>query len=204
MNNLMTKADSIIKNSNHSLNNIQEGLSLLGLGMDAADALNGVIYLLRGDNKQVALSLAALIPIGGAAVVGGKYIGKALKKTDKAEDTGKALKKVSKYLDDVIEGGLKIDIDVKPTVTNEKLKNIVNDLYKGQGGANTIGNGTTMDAVRNEILTGQPTNGKFHTSKLKDYVNALEKRLRAGDLNSNDEAVVKALLEDAKNALSGK
>jgi len=103
-----------------------------------------------------------------------------------------------------LEGGLKIDIDVKPTVTNEKLKNIVNDLYKGQGGANTIGNGTTMDAVRNEILTGQATNGKFHTSKLNDYVNALEKRLRAGDLNPNDEAVVKALLEDAKNALSGK
>lgn len=97
-----------------------------------------------------------------------------------------------------------VDINVKPTVSNEKLKNIINDLYKGQGGANTIGNGTTMDAVRNEIFTGQATNGKFHTSKLMDYVNALEKRLRAGDLNQHDEVVVKALLEDAKNALIGK
>jgi len=98
----------------------------------------------------------------------------------------------------------KIDINIKPEVSNSKLKNIINDLYKGQGGTNTIGNGTTMDAVRNEILTGNPTNGKFHTSKLNDYVNALQKRLRAGDLNEYDESVVKAILEDALNALDGK
>jgi hypothetical protein len=61
-----------------------------------------------------------------------------------------------------------------------------------------------MDAVRNEILTGNPTNGKFHTSKLNDYINALQKRLRAGDLNEYDESVVKAILEDALNALNGK
>ena len=100
--------------------------------------------------------------------------------------------------------GCSLSIDNKPTVSNEKLNNIVNDLYKGQGGPNTIGNGTTMDAVRNEILTGKPTNGKFHTSKLNDYVNALEKRLRAGDLNNHDAEVAKRLLEDAKNALLGK
>jgi hypothetical protein len=61
-----------------------------------------------------------------------------------------------------------------------------------------------MDAVRNEILTGQAINGKFHASKLNDYVNALEKMLRAGDLNPKDEAVAKALLKVTKNALSGK
>lgn len=119
------------------------------------------------------------------------------------DNVGDVVKNADEVVD-VIKDGLKIDIDVKPTVSNEKLKNIINDLYKGQGGANTIGNGTTMDAVRNEILTGQATNGKFHTSKLSDYVNVLEKRLRAGDLNLHDEAVVKTLLEDAKNALIGK
>jgi hypothetical protein len=100
-------------------------------------------------------------------------------------------------------GAEQIDINVKPDVTNSKLKNIINDLYKGQGGANTIGNGTTMDAVRNEIITGEATNGKFHTQKLNDYVNALQKRLRAGDLNAYDESVAKAILEDALNALAG-
>ncbi len=97
----------------------------------------------------------------------------------------------------------KVDINVKPEVTHGKFQNIINDLYKGQGGANTIGNGTTMDAVRNEIMTGNPTNGKFHTSKLNDYVNALKKRLRAGDLTQYEESVAKAILEDAINALSG-
>ena len=100
-------------------------------------------------------------------------------------------------------GITKVDINQKPIVSNEKLKNIVDDLYKGQGGPNTIGNGTTMDAVRNEIITGNPTNGKFHTQKLNDYLNALQRRLRAGDLNAYDTSVVNALIEDIIKALNG-
>jgi len=96
-----------------------------------------------------------------------------------------------------------ININKKPNVSNGKLKNIINDLYKGQGGRNTIGNGTTMDAVRNEIKTGLPTNGKFHTQKLNDYLNALQRRLRAGDLNDYDTAVVNALIDDIKKAQKG-
>jgi len=103
----------------------------------------------------------------------------------------------------VVKGAGKIDINIKPNVSNEKLKNIVNDLYKGQGGKNTIGNGTTMDAVRNEIRTGLPTNGKFHTQKLNDYLNALQRRLRAGDLNAHDTSVVNSLIDDINKALSG-
>ena len=61
-----------------------------------------------------------------------------------------------------------------------------------------------MDAVRNEIKTGLPTNGKFHTQKLNDYLNALQRRLRAGDLNDYDKSVVNALIEDITNALNGK
>ena len=105
---------------------------------------------------------------------------------------------------DATKGTSKINLNQKPNVTNEKLKNIINDLYKGQGGPNTIGNGTTMDAVRNEIKTGLPTNGKFHTQKLNDYLNALQRRLRAGDLNDYDKSVVNALIEDITNALNGK
>jgi hypothetical protein len=53
----------------------------------------------------------------------------------------------------------------------------VNDLYKGQDNPNSLGNGTTMDAVRNELLTGEPTFGRSHTQKLKEYMNALNKLL---------------------------
>jgi hypothetical protein len=100
--------------------------------------------------------------------------------------------------------GGRIDLNQKPTVSNAKLKNIVDDLYKGQGGSKTIGNGTTMDAVRNEIKTGLPTHGKFHTQKLNDYLNALNRRLRAGDLNQHDTDIVNSLIADITKALSGK
>lgn len=76
-------------------------------------------------------------------------------------------------------------------------------MYKGQGGKNTVGNGTTMDAIRNELLTGLPTNGKFHMQKLKDYQNALQRRLRAGDLKDYDASVVNALIEDINKVHNG-
>ena len=79
-----------------------------------------------------------------------------------------------------------VNIDQKAVVSNKKLQNIVNDLYKGQDRSDIIGNGTTMDAVRSEMRTGQSTKGKFHMQKLKQYLNALRRRLRAGDLNSSD------------------
>ena len=95
-----------------------------------------------------------------------------------------------------VESERRFNLDNKPIVSNQKLKNIVDDLYKGQNGPNKIGNGTTMDAVRNEIMTGEATHGKFHTKKLEDYLNALERRLRAGDLSSHDKIVAKTLIED--------
>ncbi len=67
---------------------------------------------------------------------------------------------------------------------------------------NIIDNGTTMDVVRNELLTGLAKGGKFHTTKLNMITNGLEKRIRGG-LNQYDEAVAKALLVDIKKALRG-
>jgi hypothetical protein len=227
----MTKAEFIGNTKNYitsSYNQVVKGnyspddVTLLGtsiqvlagvLGVDlAADvrdiSADLVNFKLTGDHAlQTGVDAMGLIPLVGI----GKYADEVKTLVKRADDYAKAVDApiaILKKADEVpvvkVTGGIKIDIDVKPTVTNEKLNNIVNDLYKGQGGANTIGNGTTMDAVRNEILTGQATNGKLHTSKLNDYVNALEKRLRAGDLNPNDEAIVNALIEDAKNALVGK
>ena len=97
-----------------------------------------------------------------------------------------------------------ININEKPDVSNVKLKNIIKDLYKGQNGSNVIGNGTTMDAVRNEMLTGNPTHGTFHTQKLAEYLNALQRRIRAGDLDAYDLAVVNAIIEDIEKILNEK
>jgi len=97
-----------------------------------------------------------------------------------------------------------IDIDQKPEVYNEKLKNIINDIYKGQRGAHVIGNGTTMDAVRYEIQTGLPTNGKFHSIKAQETINRLRRRLRAGDLTPKEVNIANELIKDLQNALNGR
>ena len=55
-----------------------------------------------------------------------------------------------------------IDLNIKPVATNQKLQNIIGNLYKGQDNPIKFGNGTTMDAIKNEIQTGIPTAGKFH------------------------------------------
>jgi hypothetical protein len=94
------------------------------------------------------------------------------------------------------------DILPHPTVVNPALQNIVTDLYKGTIGANRVGTGTTADAVRNELATGLPTWGTFHSQKAEQYSNALRSVLKQ-DLSFNDRLVAQSLLDDLQNALGG-
>jgi hypothetical protein len=87
-------------------------------------------------------------------------------------------------------------------VSDPKLSNIVDDLYKGTTNPNRVGTGTTADAVRNEILTGQPTGGTFHTMKAEQYSNALRSVLKSADLSASDRLVAQSLLDDLQNALA--
>ncbi|WP_289356241.1 polymorphic toxin-type HINT domain-containing protein [Paenibacillus sp. S-12] len=96
------------------------------------------------------------------------------------------------------------NLNVKPSVSNSKLQNIVKDLYKGQNMPNLIGNGTTMDAIRYELITGQAVGGKFHSQKGKDYSRALEKLINSGNLNSKDRTAAQAIFNDLQKALAGK
>jgi len=87
------------------------------------------------------------------------------------------------------------------SVENPKLKNIVNDLHRP--GAQ-IGNGSSMDAFRFEKLTGGNVGGKSHFQKLIDYRTALLKLWQnRTTLSTSDQQVVKSLLNDIQNALSG-
>jgi hypothetical protein len=70
------------------------------------------------------------------------------------------------------------DILPTPVVSNTKLQNIVNDLYKGTTNPGRVGTGTTADAVRNELVTGLATGGKFHSEKAQIYINGLNKVLK--------------------------
>lgn len=90
----------------------------------------------------------------------------------------------------------------KPIVSNTKLQNIVNDLYKGTTNPGRVGTGTTADAVRSELATGLATGGKFHSEKAQIYINGLNKVLRQ-DLTASDRLVAQSLLDDLTNALGG-
>jgi hypothetical protein len=93
----------------------------------------------------------------------------------------------------------------KPTISDPKLQNIVNDLYKGVANPNRIGTGTTADAIRNELLTGQSTSGRFHITKGQEYSRALEKWLnKIPNASYQDRLAAQSLLDDLKNALGVK
>jgi hypothetical protein len=75
-----------------------------------------------------------------------------------------------------------------PQVRHWKLRNIVDNLFKGTRTSNRIGDGTTMDAVRNELRTGRPTQGVFHTEKARGEIRALERWLeRYGPTASRED-----------------
>lgn len=96
-----------------------------------------------------------------------------------------------------------IDLSVKPTVSDKKLQNIVNDLYKGQKNPRKIDDGTTMAAVRKELRDGDKTGGKFHSKKARYAISGLKERLSSGKLNKNEKAIARELMNDLKKALSG-
>jgi len=91
-----------------------------------------------------------------------------------------------------------------PKVASPKLANLVNDLYKGARGPNPIGTGNTADAIRNELATGLPTHGVFHSDKGRQYVNALNNWLRKNpNADYYDRVVAESLRMDLEAALQG-
>ena len=104
----------------------------------------------------------------------------------------------------VAEEAEQIDLDIKPVAANEKLKNIINNLYKGQSNPNRIGNGTTMDAIRSELATGKPTGGKYHSQKGQESIQGLRNLLDKGVLSAEDAYIAQKLIEDLTNALAGR
>ncbi len=91
-----------------------------------------------------------------------------------------------------------------PTVADPKLNDLVNDLYKGAKTKSPIGTGSTADAIRHELATGQAVGGQFHTQKGQEYARALEKWLSKNPGGSaGDRAAAQSILDDLRSALGG-
>lgn len=93
---------------------------------------------------------------------------------------------------------------VRPVVSSEKLKNIVNAMYKGAGSPNQIGTGSTADAIRHTIGTGELVGGSNHLIKGQQMVNALSNWLgNSRYANPSDIQAAQAMLKDLLSALGG-
>lgn len=69
---------------------------------------------------------------------------------------------------------------------------------------NRIGNGTTMDAIRNELATGVPTAGRMHPIKGQKRLNGLNKWLhRSPDASYHDRLVAQSLADELSLVLRG-
>jgi hypothetical protein len=160
------------------------------------DVVNTVVYGLRGKKEDFLYSAAAIVPGLGQGSTATKYGLKHLDegvegaqkllRTDASKSTPKLLESPRDYL--------------LRNAKDPKLKNAIDNLYRPNA---KLGSGSTMDAYRYEQHTGQLLSPKGHGQKLFDRRTQLQKMLRNPNLSTGDKKIVKDLLIDIQNALSG-
>ncbi|PKQ30484.1 MAG: hypothetical protein CVT62_13560 [Actinobacteria bacterium HGW-Actinobacteria-2] len=91
-----------------------------------------------------------------------------------------------------------------PQVSNSKLQNLINNVYKGTTNPNRVGDGTTMDAIRSELGSGLPTGNRFHTIKGRETLKGLENWVRRNpNAPAADRQVAEGLIDELRAALKG-
>lgn len=90
----------------------------------------------------------------------------------------------------------------KPQVDDVKLNNYVNQLFKGVAQDNRTGDGTTMDAIRHELMSNELVHGKDHIRKGRDILRGLERWLRTRqDASHHDREIAQNLADELKGLL---
>lgn len=91
-----------------------------------------------------------------------------------------------------------------PKVSDPKLQNYVNAFYKGVENPNRIGSGTTADAIRHEIKTGETVHGYLHTQKGQGLLRGLNNWVKVhSDASVKDTNLAKSMVKDLQSALGG-
>lgn len=89
----------------------------------------------------------------------------------------------------------------RPDVEDTNLKHFIDHLFRGVDNPRRIGDGTTMDAIRNELLTGEATHGRGHIQKGRDMHRGLDKWLRHNPhASESDRQLARSLIEELKEA----
>jgi hypothetical protein len=79
----------------------------------------------------------------------------------------------------------------------QKLRNVIKNLYSATEKPDRIGTGTTADAVRYEIATGQPVKGRWHLEKAETSARGLRNWLRRNpSADPHDRLVAQSLYDE--------
>jgi hypothetical protein len=90
----------------------------------------------------------------------------------------------------------------RPEVKDGKLKNYVDQLFKGVAQDTRTGDGTTMDAIRHELASNELVHGKDHVRKGREILRGLERWLRTRqDASDRDREVAQDLADELKELL---
>ncbi|MBL0749276.1 WXG100-like domain-containing protein [Nocardioides baculatus] len=99
-------------------------------------------------------------------------------------------------------GGLGRGVRSRPDVENQKLKNYVDQLFKGVDNPRRTGDGTTMDAIRHELRTGETVHDRRHVIKGQETLRGLENWLRNNlDASTSDRDLARKLAAEIREAL---
>ena len=84
--------------------------------------------------------------------------------------------------------------------SDPRLREVIAQLFRRNA---RVGSGSAMDAFRFELRTGVLLSPRGHGRKLFERRTQLQRLLRDQHLRPEDRRIVKALLIDMQNALSG-
>lgn len=155
---------------------VSQGAGLLGAGYSAW----------HGDYLGSGLALLGMVPILGSTADGARLLRHGDDLAGVANSGMRALPSPRQALLDA--------------ASDPGLRNRIDKMYRANA---RIGNGSTADAIRHELRTGELLSPSGHMQKGIEMRNGLMKDLRSGRLNEADTKIARDLLKDLQNAISG-
>ncbi len=84
------------------------------------------------------------------------------------------------------------------TAENPRLRNLINQMYRRNA---KVGSGSTADAIRHELRTGELLSRSGHFVKGQEMRTAVQRLLKSGDLGAGDARIAREILTDLQKAL---
>lgn len=176
-------------------------------GMDASNEASKGRYgaALKAYGRDVAITLIIgeiLGPGGGRAASGeGKIASEVAEEAVKqtARDGGDVAANRATF--EAYKDTLRAQMS-RPAASNPELNSLLDKIYRPNA---QVGSGSTAAAVRQELATGNPVGGAFHSQKAQEMITVLQRWLTNNPGASNvDRAAAENVIADLQNALGRK